>query len=396
MFSLKIVRQVKLFRVILMAFAAFVFNTTEFLPVALLSDIAAGLDVPVEQVGLMMTIYAWIVALMSLPFMLLTAKLERRSLLIKLFLIFVACHVLSAFAWNYWILLVSRIGVAFVHAIFWSITAALVVRLAPKDKKTQALGLLSIGVSLAAVLGLPLGRLIGQYLGWRDAFAIIAVLASVILALFYKILPHLPSRNAGSLSSLPVLMKRPMLMGLYLLVIMIITAHFTAYSYIEPFLNLEGGLGAEIATMILLVFGLAGIVASLLFNRFHRRSPSKFLFIAMSLLAVSLFLLQFFSRSAFLIIPLAFIWGIGISGISLSLQIRVLQLAPDATDVAMSLYSGIFNIGIGGGALLGGIVMKYMGLGYIGYVGFILALVGLLWVSFIQKRYGKTVVATKF
>jgi probable sugar efflux transporter len=390
MYSLQIVRRLKFFRVILLAFAGFVFNTTEFLPVALLSDIADSFHIPVEQAGLMITLYAWIVSLMSLPFMLMTAKLERRSLLIKLLIVFVASHVLSVLAWDFWMLLLSRIGIAFTHAIFWSITASLAVRVAPKDKKAQAIGLLAMGSALAMVLGLPLGRVIGQYFGWREAFAIIAVLAFTILILLYRFLPHLESRNAGSLRSLPLLIKRPLLLGLYALTILIISAHFTAYSYIEPFMVRIGEMSDSAATTILLIFGLSGITASLLFNRFYRRLPTAFLLTSMGILGLSLVLLLPLSGSQFSMFLLAFIWGIGISGIGLSLQVRVLQLASDATDVAMAIYSGLYNVGIGGGALLGNQVMQYLGLANIGFSGSALALLGIGLFVYLHVRYGKS------
>lgn len=390
MYSLQIVRPLKFFRVILLAFAGFVFNTTEFLPVALLSDIADSFHIPVEQAGLMITLYAWIVSLMSLPFMLMTAKLERRSLLIKLLIVFVASHVLSVLAWDFWMLLLSRIGIAFTHAIFWSITASLAVRVAPKDKKAQAIGLLAMGSALAMVLGLPLGRVIGQYFGWREAFAIIAVLAFTILILLYRFLPHLESRNAGSLRSLPLLIKRPLLLGLYALTILIISAHFTAYSYIEPFMVRIGEMSDAAATAILLIFGLSGITASLLFNRFYRRSPTVFLLTSMGILMLSLVLLLPLSESQFSMFLLAFIWGIGISGIGLSLQVRVLQLASDATDVAMAIYSGLYNVGIGGGALLGNQVMQHLGLANIGFSGAAFAMLGIGLFVYLHVRYGKS------
>lgn len=390
MHALKIVRRLKFFRVILLAFAGFVFNTTEFLPVALLSDIADSFHIPVEHAGLMITLYAWIVSLMSLPFMLMTAKLERRSLLIKLLIVFVASHVLSVLAWDFWVLLLSRIGIAFTHAIFWSITASLAVRVAPKDKKAQAIGLLAMGSALAMVLGLPLGRVIGQYFGWREAFAIIAVLAFTILILLYRFLPHLESRNAGSLRTLPLLIKRPLLLGLYALTILIISAHFTAYSYIEPFMVRISEMSDSAATAILLIFGLSGIIASLLFNRFYQRSPTVFLLTSMEILGLSLVLLLPLSESQFSMFLLAFIWGIGISGIGLSLQVRVLQLASDATDVAMAIYSGLYNVGIGGGALLGNQVMQHLGLANIGFSGAAFVMLGIGLFVYLHIRYGQS------
>lgn len=373
--------------VIALACAAFIFNTTEFIPVALLSDIAQGFAMSEAKVGWMMTIYAWIVSLMSLPFMLLTAKQERRSLLIKLFLLFITSHLLSVFAWNYWVLLVSRVGVALSHAVFWSITAALTLRVAPKGKQTQAIGLLAIGSALAMVLGLPLGRLIGQLLGWRATFAVIGTIALVVMLILARLLPNLPSKNAGSLASVPMLFKRPLLVGLYVLTIIIVSAHFTAYSYIEPFMLNISQMSAQTATFILLVFGLSGIVASLLFNRLHRFGPAKFLVTAMGILVGALCLLQPLSDNTYFMFLLVFVWGIGISAVSLSLQIRVLQLAPDATDVAMAMFSGIYNIGIGGGALIGGQVMQHLGLPNIGFIGCTLAAIGLILFVKVHLKY---------
>jgi DHA1 family L-arabinose/isopropyl-beta-D-thiogalactopyranoside export protein-like MFS transporter len=137
--------------VVCLTISAFIFNTTEFAPISLLTDIAADFHISEAHAGFMMTAYAWIVATMSLPLMLLTKDMERRKLLLLLFSFFIVSHILSVLAWNFWILMLSRIGIAFSHAIFWSITASLTYRLAPHGKKTKALSILATGTSLASL-----------------------------------------------------------------------------------------------------------------------------------------------------------------------------------------------------------------------------------------------------
>ena len=374
-------------RVVIMACAAFIFNTTEFVPVALLTDIGQSFDMQSSDVGLMMTVYAWTVMIMSLPAMLATGDMERKGLLLKLFVIFIIGHIISVIAWNYWILLIARMCIAVAHSLFWAITASLVMRVAPKNKKTQAIGMLAIGTSLATILGLPLGRLVGQLVGWRITFAIIAALALVVMVFIMRLLPNLPSKNAGSLSSLPILAKRPLLIGLYATTVIIVSAHFTAYTYIEPFMVQIGELDPNLATIILLVFGVSGITASVIFNRLYRFGPTQFISGAMILLAISLTFMLASASYIATMFTLAFIWGIGISCIGLALQMRVLQLAPDATDVASAIYSGIFNAGIGAGALFGNQIVRHIGLEYIGFSGAALAVIALGIFVFFNFRY---------
>ena len=359
-----------------LAVGAFIFNTTEYIPIALLSDIGQSFDKPATEVGMMITVYAWIVALLSLPLMLVTKNIERRKLLLMLFALFALFHALSFFSWNFNILLVSRIGIALTHAVFWSITASLAVRLAPAGKTNQALGLLSTGTVLAMVLGIPLGRVVGQYFGWQLSFLLIGVCAAGVMLVLAKNLPALPSQNTGSLSSLPSLFKRRNLMLLYAMTVLIITAHFTAYSYIEPFVLQVGGFKAEQVTIVLSLYGLAGFAASYLFGKWFAKSQRLFMLGTVAVILLSALLLLPFASFPYAVYALVFIWGVAIVIVSLGMVSKVLAFASDATDVANSIYSGLYNVGIGGGALLGHYVTVWFGLSNIGIAGALLAAAG--------------------
>ena len=240
--------------VISLTFAAFVFNTSEFVPIGLLSDIAKDFAISESNAGLLITIYAWVVAIASLPLMLVFAKTENRKLMLSITALFVASHILSGFSRDFYMLMISRIGVACAHAIFWSMVTPFAVRLAPEGKGAAALGLVVCGSSVAMIVGLPLGRTIGLFLGWRATFLIIGAAAAVILCIMGILLPRTPSDNSISLRKLPALIKSPALLNIYLVTVIAITGHFTSYSYIEPFLSKVAGFGENLVTLVLTLF----------------------------------------------------------------------------------------------------------------------------------------------
>lgn len=368
-----------------LTFAVFVFNTSEFMPIGLLTDIATDLNISEARAGLLISVYAWVVAIMSLPLMIMVSKMELKRLLLSIIALFVVSHVASAFAEGYYTLMLSRIGVACAHAIFWSIAPPLAVRTVPDGKRALGLSTIATGSSVAMVVGLPLGRVVGLYVGWRMTFLSIAIISALIFIFIAVVFPKLQSRGKFAFKQLPDLLHNRVLVGVFIMSVLFATAHYTGYSYIEPFLGKVAALLPDVVTLVLIVFGASGMLGSISFSKYYMANRRRFMLVMTLGPALCLLLLQVAAASLLTVVVACIMWGAMATAFNIAFQDNTIRFAPEnATSIGMSIFSGIFNLGIGSGAYVGGLVVSHLSIDYIGYAG---GLIGLIATLYLVVRY---------
>ena len=345
--------------------AAFVFNTSEFMPVGLLSDIAASFALTDAQAGFMISVYAAGVAVLSLPLMAWASRFGFKELLLSVVLIFAAGQVLSALAPTYAFLICAS-------------------KVAGPAHEAQAMSIVATGSSIAQIVGMPLGRAVGLAVGWRMTFGLVGVVALIDLAFLFRVFPSLPKVERFTLSRLPHLATCAPLIVLFCVTVLLAGGHYVAYGYIEPYLRDVAAFSASGITGALILFGVAGFLASVLFGKFydgHRRS-----YLAVSTAAVALALLLLLPASSSVIGEAAdlVVWSLGLTSFGIAFQALIIEIAdPRDASVAMAAYSGLYNLGIGAGTALGGAALDGLGAASLGFVGGGLALAGALAVDFL-------------
>lgn len=357
----------------------FIFNMSEFMPIGLLTDIATDFSVSESTAGMIISIYAWAVAILSLPIMLLLRKMEYRRMLLMCVGLFAFFQVLSGISSSYWMLVVSRLGVAVAHSVFWSIASPLAVKVVTPELQKLAISMVAAGTSIAMIAGLPLGRIIGLAMGWRMSFVTIAVVSVMALVLLMVVFPKVENPGTFTLGRLPGLFRIKVLVGIYVVVAVFVTGYYTGYSYIEPFMMQIAGLSESMTTVALTVFGLAGIVGSMVFTKYYDRSRFGFIILALGGLCTCLFMLRISATAMIAVMVVCALWGFFATMFNVSFQNEAIRASPyDATAIAMSMFSGIYNVGIALGSLIGGTVTEMMSVGMIGYVGGVFTLVAVV------------------
>jgi len=361
-----------------LAIGAFGIGVTEFAPMGLLPVIATDLGVSIPTAGLLVSAYA-LGVLIGAPLMTLTTgRVPRRTLLIALMGIFTLGNLLSAVSGGYAMLLVARIITSFNHGAFFGVGSVVAASVVPADKRAGAVAAMFMGLTIANVGGVPLAAWAGDLLGWRAAFWGITGLGAAAMVALRLALPALPAeRDTDMGAELRVLARGPVLAAMALTVIGS-SAMFTVFTYIAPILRSEAHASTLFVTAMLVLYGLGLTVGNWLGGRYADRSIDATLIVTLAGLAALLVLFAATMHWPLIAAPLIFLWGVASFALVPPLQMRVMNEAAAAPNLASAMNIGAFNLGNAIGAALGGAVIS-AGLGYpaVSLAGAVMALAGL-------------------
>ncbi|WP_082641801.1 MFS transporter [Stutzerimonas nitrititolerans] len=371
--------------------SAFAIGTTEFVIVGLIPTIASDLAVSLPSAGLLVSLYALGVAVGAPLLTALTGKVPRKLLLLSLMVLFTAGNLLAWQAPGYESLILARIVTGLAHGVFFSIGSTIATSLVSKEKAASAIAIMFTGLTVALVTGVPLGTFIGQQFGWRETFlavSLLGVIAFIGSLLFVpRDIQH--SKPASIVQQLAVL-KQPRLLLVYAMTAVGYGGTFIAFTFLAPILQEISGFGEGAVSLVLLVYGVSVAVGNIWGGKLaDRRGPISALKLIFTLLAAVLLALTFTAANPWLALATVLLWGAVAFGNVPGLQVYVVRQAehytPNAVDVASGLNIAAFNLGIAGGAWLGGHIVASLGLIHTAWIGSLVVL-GALALTFWSGR----------
>ena len=375
-----------LFRLLVLAGAIFVSVSSEFLPTGLLPDIAADLNVSESRVGLLVTVFALTVVVSAAPLTLLTRRFSRKWLLVVLLGVFALSNVIAAFATGYEMLAGARVLGGLAHGLFWAIASPYVSLLVAPTQLARAVSVTTGGGSFAFILGVPFTAAIGHAFGWRTAFLVMAGLVVVFTALALILLPsveNLHARRAPALVSAPLRPDRSIwAVGIVgVTVLLVATGHNLFYTYIAPWTIAVAGVSADLVSLVLLFYGVAGALGLIIAGVFGDRYPRLTMNLMIVAVIVTMLLAAVFARGLVGAILLLSLWSVAFGGLPSLFHTRSLHSASARVrDLSGAIITTAFNTAIGGGALIGGFVYDGLGIEMVPLFGALVVATGLVWV----------------
>lgn len=374
-------------QILIMAVAAFIIVTTEFLIVGLLPSLARDLDISIALAGQVVTLFAFTVMLFG-PY--LTARLahvERKKLFTLILLVFAASNVLAAVSTNIWVLAIARFIPALALPVFWGTASETAGQLAAPGQSGKAVAKVYLGISAALVFGVPLGTVAADLIGWRGSFWALAGVSLLIGVLMHLVMPKLPaSPGASAGEKQTAILRQPRFLAHVLLSVLTFTAMFTAYTYLADILERLGGVPAGQVGWWLMGFGAVGMLGNHLGGSMVDKRPLGAMVVFLVVLGAGMTAAVAFAEQRAWLIAALVAWGIAYTALFPICQVRVMQAGAKAQALAASLNISAANAGIGLGAIFGGVGIRQFGLDSLGLLATGVAALALIVALLMIKR----------
>jgi predicted MFS family arabinose efflux permease len=348
-----------------LAISTFAIGTTEFVIVGLLPTVAADLHVSISKAGTLISGYAISIAVGTPIVTVLTGRIPKKALLLILMAVFTLGNAFSALAGSYELLMASRVVTAVTHGVFMAIGAIVASNLVPETKKGTAISILFTGLTVATIVGVPLGTFIGQHFGWRATFVIITGFGVASLIMNYFAVDKIPRQDqAPTLHDTGRLIKNPRIMMAFLMTALGFGGTFTLFTYLSPILEQISGYSSGTISILLLIYGVALAIGNIIGGRSANRHPVKALrwifLIQGVVLLLQMWLLPNHILSVLSVIILGFCAFMMSPGVQAYIVALAEKLVPSAKDIASALNISAFNVGIAAGSALGGVAVDYL------------------------------------
>ncbi|AZO66095.1 MFS transporter [Mesorhizobium mediterraneum] len=347
--------------VVSLALGVFGLVTAEFLPASLLTPLAQDLGVTEGTAGQAVTATAVVGAIAAPTMAIITKRLDRRLVMWGLTVLLILSNLVAAFASSLPVLLIARIMLGISLGGFWSMSAAMAMRLVPMRLMPRAMSIILTGVSVATVCAAPVGAYVGDIWGWRTAFMIAAVVGALALLVQIATLPKLPPAGVASVRTLLDVMKRPMIRIALLVVLLVASGHFAGFTYVRPFLEKVPALDIETISLVLLAYGIGGFFGNFAGGFMAERSLKTAVGLAPLLIAVAAALLLTLGASPVVAAIAVAAWGFAFGAVPVGLQTWLVRAAPDQAESAGGLMVATFQVAIALGAVFGGLLVDNAG-----------------------------------
>lgn len=368
----------------LLAFAmtGFIAILTETLPAGLLPDISQGLGVSQVMAGQLVSLYALGSLLAAIPLTVLTSGWRRKKVLLLAIGIFVIFNTITTFSASYWLTLAARFMSGVAAGLAWGMLAGYARRLVSPDLQGRALAIAMVGIPVALSLGTPAGSWLGNMLGWRVAFGVMAALAIVLFIWAWVAVPDLPGQKADRRLPVWQVFRMPGVRPVLAVIFLWMTAHNILYTFIGPFLALSGMSNA--VGLILLVFGLAALTGIGMTGIWVDRHLRRLVLLSLAALAAVSVVLAMGMREQVVIFLAVIVWGWSFGGASTQMQTAAADSAGNHVDVVQAMVTTAWNLAIASGGILGGLLLNRAGA-----ASFPWALMALMAVAFVIALLAK-------